>query len=103
MSEPIDHALKIARMGWPVFPVHPATKKPLVGGGFKDATIDETVIHQWWGTFAKAMIGVPTGPAIAAFVVDIDAGEDKQTGELFELQALRGNLEKAIGCSLPVT
>jgi putative DNA primase/helicase len=49
------------------------------------------------------MIGLPTGRPIGAFVVDVDAGEDKTTGEIFEASALQLNLEKAIGTKLAPT
>src|SRR4051794_1152142 len=81
-------ALDYASRGWPVFPCNPETKQPLVKadvdpktgkaipatGGLKKATCDAQVIEGWWRRFPKAMIGLPTGTAIGAFVVDIDAG-----------------------------
>jgi putative DNA primase/helicase len=105
----LDHALALAARGWPVFPCHPATKQPLVKsdvpgeGGLKLATIDEAKIRAWWQRWPQAMIGLPTGAPIGAFVVDIDAGEDKATGEVFEAAALQLNLERAIGGPLPAT
>ena len=105
----LEHALAIAAGGWSVFPCHPGTKQPLVKsdvageGGLKLATTDEAQIRAWWQRWPQAMIGLPTGTPIGAFVVDVDAGEDKATGEIFEAAALQINLERAIGCSLPPT
>jgi putative DNA primase/helicase len=105
----LEHALAYASQGWPVFPCHPATKQPLVKspvegeGGLKLATTDEARIREWWARWPQAMIGLPTGRAIGAFVVDVDAGEDKTTGEVFEAAALRIQLEGAIGTTLPPT
>lgn len=105
----LDQALALAARGWPVFPCHPATKQPLVKsdvegeGGVKLATTDEARIREWWKRWPQAMIGLPTGRAIGAFVVDIDAGEDKKTGEIFEAATLQMNLEAAIGGKLPPT
>jgi hypothetical protein len=92
-----------------VFPCHPVTKQPLVKsdiageGSLKLATTDEATIRTWWKQWPQAMIGLPTGRPIGAFVVDVDAGEDKTTGEIFEASALQLNLEKAIGTKLAPT
>ncbi|WP_448031531.1 phage/plasmid primase, P4 family [Bradyrhizobium liaoningense] len=105
----LEHALALAGRGWSVFPCHPGTKQPLVKsdvageGGLKLATTDETTIRAWWQRWPQAMIGLPTGAPIGAFVVDVDAGEDKATGEIFEAAALQINLERAIGTKLPPT
>ena len=109
MTSMLDHALAYAARGWPVFPCHPATKQPLVKsdvegeGGVKLASTDEATVRGWWTQWPNAMIGLPTGRAIGAFVVDVDAGEDKQTGEIYEAAKLQMNLEAAIGGRLPPT
>jgi putative DNA primase/helicase len=105
----LDHALDCGARGWPVFPFHPATKQPLVKsdiegeGGLKLATTDEATIRAWWQRWPEAMIGLPTGRAIGAFVVDVDAGQDKATGEVFEAAGLQLDLERALGTKLPPT
>jgi len=105
----LEHALALAARGWSVFPCHPGTKQPLVKsdvageGGLKLATTDEALIRSWWTRWPQAMIGLPTGAQIGAFVVDVDAGEDKTTGEIYEAAALQINLERAIGGPLPPT
>jgi putative DNA primase/helicase len=102
-------ALDYTKKGWPVFPCHPGTKRPLTPkgeggtGGLKHATIDETTIRAWWRQYPKAMIGVPTGRPIGAFVVDVDAGVDEQTGEVFEADAIIAGLEAKCGVKLPAT
>src|SRR4051794_37164510 len=98
-----DAALAYAARGWPVFPCHARTKQPLTTRGFKDASTDPEKIRQWWTRWPKAMIGVPTGSPIGAFVLDIDAGTDADTGEVFELDQLRSDLEKSLGVALPET
>ena len=65
-------ALEQAACGWPVFPCHPQTKKPLTEHGFKDASTDPRLVASWWRRWPSAMIGVPTGPAINAWVLDVD-------------------------------
>lgn len=105
----LEAALSYARRGWPVFPCHPHTKRPLVksetegDGGLKLATADEAQIRAWWRRWPDAMIGLPTGAPIGAFVVDLDAGTDKKTGEVFEAAALRLKLEAALGTALPAS
>lgn len=94
-------ALEFAALGWPVFPCHPKTKRPLTPNGYKDATVSRPLLEQWWLRWPKAMIGVPTGMAIGAFVVDLDAGTDIATGEVFSVEGLTQALEEAIGAALP--
>lgn len=113
----LQDALAIAARGWPVFPCDPKSKQPLVKGdrdpqtreiipntgGVKKASTDGHTIRAWWSHWPKAMIGIPTGHGINAFVVDIDAGADKDTGEVYEAAALQLALEQEIGEQLPAT
>jgi putative DNA primase/helicase len=102
-------ALAYAREGWPVFPCHPDTKRPLTpkgkdaDGGFKHATTNNQQISEWWRRWPKATIGVPTGRAIGAFVIDIDAGTDETTGEVILADQIIAQLEREISASLPAT
>lgn len=78
-------ALWYASLGWPVFPLlaegeivpstgEPATgKQPATRHGFKDATVDLTVITHWWTTAPNRNIGLPTG--VRFDVIDIDVPE----------------------------
>lgn len=68
----VDAALVFAAKGWPVFPCHHETKKPLTQHGFHDASVDANVIEGWWRRWPNAMIGAPTGEAMDAWVLDVD-------------------------------
>ncbi len=70
----LEAALAYAAKGWAVFPCHPSTKQPLVKKGFKVATTDAAQIRRWWEHMPDALIACPTGPAIGAFVIDLDLG-----------------------------
>jgi putative DNA primase/helicase len=115
MTSLLEAALGYAALGWPVFPCHPTTKRPLTpkgtdaegkadgSGGLKLASTDPAKITAWWAQFPKALIGLRTGESIGAFVVDFDAGVDEETGEIFEAEQLIDNLERAIEAKLPET
>jgi hypothetical protein len=68
----LDWALHYASVDWRVFPCDPATKQPLISGGFKSATIDPATIRRWWRQHPNAMIGVPTGSQAGVWVLDVD-------------------------------
>ena len=76
----LDRALRYAAAGWPVFPLAPGEKVPLVksahgkgdtcrgecgklGHGLYDATCDERTIRNWWGDDGEpgANIGLRAG------------------------------------------
>src|SRR5262249_44738244 len=72
-------ALTLAHRGIPVFPCinkpeHDDDKKPLTRNGFKDASADPDVVHDWWTLHHDALIGVPTGDKFV--VVDLDLEHD---------------------------
>lgn len=68
----LDYA---AQRGWPVFPCSPETKRPLVKGGFKDASTDAATIRGWWKRWPKALLAIPTGERTGLFVLDLDVGD----------------------------
>jgi putative DNA primase/helicase len=113
----LESALHYAAAGWPVFPCNPRTKQPLVKGdtdpetgkpipatgGVKKASTDPEQIRAWWKRWPKAMIGLACGNAAGVFVLDVDAGVDKDTGEEFTLAALLAQLREELGEELPET
>ena len=80
-------ALRAAKRGWPVFPLHNPTdegcscgksecknigKHPRTPNGFKDATTDARQIKKWWRRWPRANIGVVTGVRSGVWVLDVD-------------------------------
>ena len=68
-------ALAYAAKGWPVFPLAPKSKAPLIakvdgGNGYLDATTDAEQIRRWWRKTPRANIGMATGHGF--WVLDID-------------------------------
>lgn len=106
-----DHMMTIALdyvvKGWPVFPCRQrdeeiidqhtgeieilATKTPLTSNGFRGSTKSERIVREYWRRNPSAMIGVPTGAPIGAWVLDIDP---KHGGDetLAALEAAHGAL-----------
>ena len=78
-------ALKLVRLGFPVFPCNSGrsnpkkVKTPLVAHGFKSATSVLEQIYRWWHKWPDALVGIPTGEISGISVLDGDV--DKTTGE----------------------
>lgn len=81
---PLNLALSYAARGWPCFPCRPADtfdqntgevlpeKAPLISNGLRGATLNERVIAELWKRNPDAIVGVPTGERIDAWVLDLD-------------------------------
>ena len=79
MSALLDATLAYATHGWPIFPLKPREKIPLVpkrdgGRGVHDATTDPDQIRAWWTRWPDANIGLASGAAFAVLDVDGDEG-----------------------------
>jgi hypothetical protein len=88
MNNPLlKAALRYARMGLPVFPLHSpfqngcscgdsectdVAKHPRTAHGLKDATTDKKLIREWWKKWPKANIGIRTGAESGLVVLDVD-------------------------------
>ena len=99
MTAILDAALALAARGWPVFPCDPepdkakGSKRPLTKHGLHDASTDPATIRDWWTRWPDALIGLPTGPQLGAFVVDLDPRDT-------ECETLWRRLEDKLGVSL---
>lgn len=110
MNPLLDAALAYAARGWPVLPVHTPTehgcscrssacqavgKHPRTQHGLNDATVDSTVITEWWSTWPDANIGLVTGSRSGLVALDIDTrhgGDDT----LAELERKHGPLPETV-------
>ena len=69
-------AIRMAELGWPVFPLRANDKRPATAHGFKDATRDPEAIRRMFPAGTRRNLGgaVPAG----LIVVDLDAPEAGQ-------------------------
>lgn len=81
----VHDALSYARRGWPVLPVRPNEKRPLIrtGPAHQAATTDVGTISDWWRRFPGARVGLRTG--VAFDVIDLD---NEAAGVLCNFMAL---------------
>lgn len=64
-----NEAMRLAELGYHVFPCVPGEKRPLTEHGVNDATTDDEQIAEWWDRWPNANIGVSTDGLL---VIDID-------------------------------
>jgi hypothetical protein len=79
----LNAALRYIARGWPVIPCHwggERRKHPLTKHGLRDASRDPAIVREWWRRHPDALIGVPTGGAIGAVVLDVDIKDDHVNG-----------------------
>lgn len=90
MSEFLTAALSYASRGWPVFPLVPKAKIPLLskrhgGNGFLDATTDKEQITAWWQRAPNANVGLRAGIAFDVLDIDGEVGAESIAKALEEL------------------
>jgi hypothetical protein len=68
----LSEALRLARLGYAVFPCRPGRKEPATSHGVLDATIDEATIRDWWARWPSANVALAAGRGLV--VIDVDAG-----------------------------
>jgi len=90
-SRMLKAALRYARYGWHVLPVHSLRnglcscgnedcqspgKHPRTKHGVKDATAKHSTIREWWAKWPSANVGIATGKHSRLVVLDIDPRHD---------------------------
>ncbi len=105
----LPHALKYASIGWHVFPLFSMRdgkcrcgqdcptpgKHPITSDGFKSATIDKEIIHNWWRLWPDANVGIKTGFDSGIVVLDIDPRHDG-TASLGKLMDQHGDIPMGV-------
>jgi hypothetical protein len=89
----LSEALRLARLGYAVFPCRPGRKEPATAHGVLDATVDEATIRGWWARWPAANLALATGRGLV--VVDVDPGAAWPTqNERESIRQLRPPLAK---------
>ncbi|WP_054564678.1 bifunctional DNA primase/polymerase [Frankia sp. R43] len=65
-------ALRYARLDWPVVPLEPRGKRPILPDWTNTASTDPDVIRRWWARRPDANVGIVTGPRSGLAVLDLD-------------------------------
>ncbi|TJV12249.1 MAG: bifunctional DNA primase/polymerase, partial [Mesorhizobium sp.] len=109
-STPLDVARSFIAAGIPVFPCHEREveevdtstgeivtrpeKSPYTSNGLKGATRSERIINIWFNErHPSALIGVPTGEPLGAWVLDLDRHGDRDGHDwLADMEAIHGPL-----------
>ena len=79
-----EAALAYAERGWPVLPLWPRKKNPLLSNGLLGASTDEAMIALWWDRWPDANIGLRTGVKFDVLDLDGQVGLDALSQKLGE-------------------
>lgn len=94
-EEMLDHALKYAERGWPVFTLQPRDKIPFKGSrGFQDAATSEILVTRMWDDHPDANIGMATGKDAKLWILDVDGEKGSQS--LTALETALGPLPETL-------
>ena len=75
-TQTISAVQGLASFDWPVFPVNPDTKAPLITGWQNRATSDRSGVVELFKDYPSAAIGLVTGQKSGLVVIDIDEREN---------------------------
>lgn len=100
LSEGGQRALRLAKMGWHVFPCQIDSKAPRPGSrGLLDAKTDEQAIRAFWTRVPEANLAVRTGAESGIVVLDVDGNEGYAS--LRELQRKYDDLPTTLSVVTP--
>lgn len=100
----LEHALRLARLGFRVFPLVEGGKLPLVAGWPDSATTDEARLRKWWtcpvtGFEQNYNVGICT---TGLLVIDVDVKDGKPGNHsLLKLEIERGELPQTYTQTTP--
>jgi hypothetical protein len=85
MAGAVMTPLEYIRRGLPIFPCRPdggprLRKTPLTANGYKDATLEATIVQRWCERYPAALWAMPTGAASGYVVLDIDVKRPEANG-----------------------
>jgi hypothetical protein len=89
-------ALDLADRGIPVFPCN-SKKRPLIEGGFKNASTDHATVEEWCREFPDALVGVPTGDRFVVIDCDLQHPEAQQWYAKANIPLTRKHVTKSGG------
>lgn len=71
-SQFCEAAMRYAKLGLCVIPLHVREKKPMFANWPEVATTDQSLISRWWHQTPQANVGIATGKKSGIFVLDVD-------------------------------
>jgi hypothetical protein len=79
----LEAGIEYIHRGWPILPVG-THKRPLIPGGFHNASMDEAIILEWSQRFPNALWAVATGEGSGVVALDVDVRETGSGNDTLE-------------------
>jgi len=99
---PVYVAFRAALMRFPVLPVNPVTKKPLINDWPNKATCNPEEIEAYWNQYPNAMTGIVTGHASGIFILDFDVEDGEDLWEKVRVfEEAHGDLNQTLTVKTP--
>lgn len=95
----LDLALDRAHRGWRVHPLHPGSKRPMLGNWPARATTDPEQVTKWWANSPNLGVAIATGAGSNLVVLDVDGPTGEAT--LAELEREHGQLPSTLEVTTP--
>lgn len=95
MISHLSEALRLAELGWYVFPTNP-DKSPRTKNGLHAATTNTMQITAWWTKWPKAGIAVATGQKSGIVVLDVDLNKEGADASFAQIVRDRGHFDESV-------